>query len=330
LNSSVNQLIVEQQRIVGVQVNHQGKVKRIKAKRGVMLAAGGFAHNEKLRQQHHPKPTGVEWTAANPGDTGDGILLAEGQGAALELMDCAWWTPALKYPDGRAEAWIVGKSMPGCMLVNQQGQRFVNDAAPYEDVVKAQYQHGQDAVPSYMICDARYRREYPIGLQIRPAKTMPDERVPEQLWKSGFIVKADSLAGLAHKLGMPANALQETVARYNRFAATGKDQDFGRGDSLTDRYYSDPRISPNPCLAPLSEGPFYAVKVYPGDLGTKGGVRCDEYARALNAEGEPIPGLYAAGNTAASVFGNSYPGAGATIGPAMTFAYIAAKHAAKD
>ena len=165
--------------------------------------------------------------------------------------------------------------------------------------------------------DSRFRQSYPFGMAL-PGMT------PQKLLQEGYFIKAETLEQLAKKLQIDAKGLQETVRRFNQFAQSGHDLDYHRGDSAYDRYYGDPTIKPNPCLAPLTSGPFYAVKLWPGDLGTKGGLVTDERARVLRANGMPIEGLYAAGNTTASVMGHYYPGPGATIGPAMTFGYIAA------
>jgi 3-oxosteroid 1-dehydrogenase len=234
-------------------------------------------------------------------------------------------------PDGRPEALIVGKSMPGCIMVNQCGERFTNDAAPYEDVVKGQYRaHSKEcsSVPCYLVFDGRFRHSYPVGLTLGPGKAMPDAMLPREYLASGWLKKSDTLAGLAQQLKVDPARLQATVERHNEFARTGKDLDFGRGDSLTDRYYSDHSVKPNSCMAPIAQAPFYALEIWPGDLGTKGGLLSDEHARVLLQSGEPIAGLYVTGNCSASVMGNTYPGAGATLGPAMTFGYVAAQHAA--
>ncbi len=207
------------------------------------------------------------------------------------------------------------------MLVNGAGQRFVNESAPYVDAVHAMYDGHTGAVPhipSWLIFDQRYRDSYVF------AGLPPGRPLPRRWFAAGAVHRADTIAELAGQIGLDPAALAATVARFDEFAAAGKDADFHRGDSAYDRYYGDPRHRPNPNLAPLARPPFYAVKIVPGDLGTKGGLRTDERARVLRADGTPIPGLYAAGNTSAAVMGHSYAGAGATIGPAMTFGYLAA------
>jgi 3-oxosteroid 1-dehydrogenase len=244
-------------------------------------------------------------------------------------MGCAWWTPSIRLPSGQLQALITGKSMPGGIFVDSNGQRYCNEAAPYEDVTKAQWRNhrgGSPSVPSYMVFDARFRHNYMLGT-MPPGKVMNDARIQREYIDSGFLTKAPTLRELAVKLKIDPDKLEATIERHNGFARTGKDLDFGRGDSATDRYYSDLKIGPNPNLAPIVDAPFYAVAVYPGDLGTKGGLKCDEFARVIDAAGQPIEGLYATGNCAGSVMGDSYPGAGSTIGPSMTFGYVAARHA---
>ncbi|HMJ15492.1 MAG TPA: FAD-binding protein, partial [Polyangiaceae bacterium] len=182
------------------------------------------------------------------------------------------------------------------------------------------------SIPAYLVFDARYRRSYPMG-PLGPSKLQPDSAIAGRLKKSGFLKKASSLGGLAEKIGVDAHGLEQTVQRFNELARSGRDTDFGRGESLYDRYYSDRKITPNSCLAPIEAAPFYAIEVYPGDLGTKGGLVTDAQGSVLDERGSAIAGLYATGNCSASVMGNSYPGAGGTIGPAMTFGYLAAQHA---
>ncbi len=205
--------------------------------------------------------------------------------------------------------------------MNAAGQRFVNEAAPYVDAVHAMYDgHTDDKphIPAWLITDQRYRNNYVF------AGLPPRKNLPRRWYAAGTVFRAGTLGELASQVGISATGLAETVLRFNGFARSGKDEDFSRGDSAYDRYYGDPRCRPNPNLAPLEVPPFYAIKIVPGDLGTKGGLRTDERARVLHTSGSPIPGLYAAGNASAAVMGHSYAGAGATIGPAMTFGYIAA------
>jgi 3-oxosteroid 1-dehydrogenase len=307
-------------RVAGVTVDRGGQPALIRAGRGVVLAAGGFEHNAAMRRHYQRAPIGTEWTTGSPGNTGDAITAGEAAGAALDLMDDAWWGPSIPLPSGPYFC-LAERSLPGCLLVNGAGQRFVNESAPYVDAVHAMYAGHSDAVPhipSWLIFDQRYRNSY-VFAGLPPGRSLP------RRWSAvGSAHRAATLADLAASAGLDPAALQATVARFNGFAEAGRDADFHRGDSAYDRYYGDPRRRPNPNLGALATPPFYAVKIVPGDLGTKGGLRTDERARVLRADGTTIPGLYAAGNTSAAVMGHSYAGAGATIGPAMTFGYIAA------
>ena len=320
---------MDQGTVVGAVVMHDGVSQRIRARRGVLLATGGFSHNPEMRKKYQQAPTGSSWTAAAPGATGDGITMGESVGAALDFMQCAWWSPTYRIPDGRVLALIAGKSNPSSIMVNKLGKRFTNEAKPYEDLVKDQYKshtRGEDAIPCYLVFDAAYRKKYPAG-HLKPGKIENDNKLPQDLFDSGLLTKADTLEALAQKLGMDAAQLALTVEQFNIQARLGKDPQFGRGETEHDRYYADPTVVPNPSLGPLDQAPYYALRCEPGDLDTKGGLACDEHARVLDHNNEVIPGLYAAGNTSASAMGDTYPGAGATIGAAMTFGYLAAQHA---
>jgi 3-oxosteroid 1-dehydrogenase len=216
------------------------------------------------------------------------------------------------------------RTLPGSILVNAAGQRFVNEAAPYSDVVHVMYERNEISpdIPAWLIFDQNYRNRY-LFKDVAPTFPFPDA-----WYQSGAAFKAWSIEDLARKIGVPASALRATVSRFNTFAASGNDLDFQRGRSAYDHYYTDPAVKPNSCLAALWLPPYYAFKIVPGDLGTKGGMRTDARARVLRANGSVIPGLYAAGNASGAVMGRSYAGAGSTIGPAMTFGYVAANHIA--
>lgn len=314
-------LEVKEGRVTGVVVTRDGTEEVLTARRGVILACGGFEHNDEMRKKHQRAPIGTEWTTGAAGNTGAGILAGEKHGAELALMDDAWWGPSIPLPSG---PWfcLAERNLPGSIIVNQAGRRYGNEAAPYVDAVHAMYDSaertGIDHFPSWMIIDQRYRNRYLF------AGLGPRQPFPGRWLKEGVIVKAGSLEALAEKIGVPADALAETVTTFNDYARTGKDLDFGRGDSAYDRYYGDPRVKPNPSLGVIDQGPFYAVKVVPGDLGTKGGIVTDAKARALRPDGSVIAGLYATGNVSSAVMGHTYAGAGATIGPAVTFGWIAA------
>jgi 3-oxosteroid 1-dehydrogenase len=324
LNTPARELVVED----GC-VERDGRRYRIRANKGVVLAAGGFEANQAMREQYLPNPTRSEWSCGNRTNTGDAINLGRAVGAALDLMDDAWWGPTTVVPgEPHARILVIEKSLPGSILVNQRGARFVNEAAPYIDVVNAMYRTSTTeapCVPAYLVFDATYRKKYPCG-PILQATQQPDWALPKAL--RNYFKKADTLDGLAAKLGVDAAGLKATVATFNEYARSGIDRDFHRGETVFDRYYGDEKVKPNACLAPIETPPFYGLETYPGELGTKGGLKTDARARVLTEAGQPIPGLYAIGNCSASVMGHSYPGAGSTIGPAMTFGYIAARDAA--
>jgi len=324
LNTPMTGLLIDGGRVTGVQVTCDGEQFAIRARRGVLLASGGFEWNAEMRQHYQRPPVGTDWTVGSPGNTGEGILAGQAAGGVLELMDESWWGPSIPLASGPVFC-LAERSLPGSIFVNSAGERFVNEAAPYVDAVHAMYdRHTEDDphIPSWMIADQRYRNRY-VFTGMPPRKPLP-----RRWYKAGVVFRADSLAELAESIGVPAEGLAKTVEKFNDFARTGKDEDFGRGDSAYDKYYGDPGCKPNPNLAPLAQPPFYAIKIVPGDLGTKGGMRTDERARVLRADGSFVPGLYAAGNTSAMVMGRSYAGPGATIGPAMTFGYLAALDAA--
>jgi 3-oxosteroid 1-dehydrogenase len=325
LNSPMTGVQIEDGRVIGVQVTRDGAPTLVRASRGVLLATGGFERNAEMRQRYQRAPIGADWTVGSPGNTGDGIVAGEAAGGVLALMDDAWWGPSIPLANGPIFC-LAERSLPGSLFVNSAGERFVNEAAPYVDAVHAMYdRHTEDNphIPCWMITDQRYRNRY-VFTGMPPRKPLP-----RRWYKSGAVFKADSLAELSSQIGVSADGLAKTVEKFNEFARTGKDTDFGRGDSAYDHYYGDPNCRPNPNLAPLAQPPFYAIKIVPGDLGTKGGLRTDDRARVLRSDGSVIEGLYAAGNTSAMVMGRSYAGPGATIGPAMTFGYLAALDVAK-
>ncbi|MDT5175662.1 MAG: 3-oxosteroid 1-dehydrogenase [Mycobacterium sp.] len=333
LNTVVRQLVTEHGRVVGVELA-SGEL--IRAHKGVLVATGGFERNEDLRKRYQPLPVEARWTVGHEGNTGDGILLAELVGADLDAatMDNCWWTPAV-LPPGEPTAWVlvIEKSLPWSFFVDRDGRRFVNEASNYNNIGKAMYRaHAETgkAIPAWMIFDAKYRKKFPIG-PVKPGMLQPDGRVPERLRPGhGWLHKADTLAALAAEIDVPAANLAATVQRFNEFARRGEDLDFHRGATLNDVHYTDPRVKPNPSLGPIDKGPFYAVQVVPGDLGTKSGLRTDTSGRVLDTDGSPIGGLYAAGNVTVSVMGPSYPGAGGTLAPAMTFAFLAVEAMASD
>jgi 3-oxosteroid 1-dehydrogenase len=321
LDTPITSLVLTDGRVTGVRVLRDGQPAVVTARRGVLIATGGFERNVEMRRRYQQAPIGVDWTTGATGNTGDGIVAGQSLGAATGLMDDAWWGPSIPLPGGPYFC-LAERSLPGCVLVNGAGQRFVNESAPYVDAVHAMYEGNTEEnphIPSWLVFDQRYRDRYVF------AGRPPGRPLPRRWYESGAVFRAPDLAGLADAIGVDPAALAKTVGRFNDFALAGHDEEFNRGTSAYDRYYGDPRCRPNPNLAPLARAPFYAVRIVPGDLGTKGGLRTDARARVLRGDGSVIDGLYAAGNASVAVMGHSYAGAGATIGPAMTFGYIAAR-----
>lgn len=318
LSSPVEELILDGDRVVGVRITRDGRTQTVGARRGVMLAGGGFDRNAVMRMHHH----GIQGdSSGNPGNLGSAIALGQQVGAALELMDDAWWGASVIGADGGDPSFIVGeRALPYSIMVDCRGERFANEAESYVDLGHRMLAHDKDG-PYWIIGEARHARRYLRTYAMDP-------RTNKKLAAEGSMAKADTLEALARKLRMEPATLRATVDRFNAFARAGVDDDYGRGKSAYDRYYGDPSVIPNPNLGPLEQGPFTAYRVVIGDLGTKGGVVTDEFARALHEDGSVIEGLYAAGNNSASVMGRTYPGPGSTIGPAAVFGLRAARHMA--
>ncbi|MFF0451945.1 3-oxosteroid 1-dehydrogenase [Nocardia africana] len=323
LDTPLTKLITDGDRVVGVEATVNGEPTIFKARYGVVLGTGGFEHNAEMREQYQRKPITTEWTTGAAANTGDGIRAGIEVGGDIGFMEDAWWGPTI-FKGGKPWFALAERNLPGAIMVNADGKRFGNESAPYVEAVHTMYggKWGQgdgpgENIPAWLVFDQRYRNRYIFaGLQ-------PGQRFPSRWMENDNIVKADTLEELAQRLGVPADNLAATVARFNAFAEKGVDEDFGRGKSHYDRYYGDPTVKPNPCLAALVQGPFYAAKIVPGDLGTKGGLVTDTAARVLRADGSVIEGLYAAGNSSTPVMGHTYAGPGATIGPALTFGYLA-------
>ena len=328
LNTALIELVAEGGAVTGAVVERNGRRLRIRARKGVILAAGGFERNTKLRAQHLAAPSDPTMSGSQVNNTGDAILAAERIGAALRNMQSTWSAPVFRVPgEDRARLSTVERALPGCIIVNQAGRRYVNEAASYHLVGREMVAADRPEAgtqPSWLIFDRAFRRKYPVG----PLLPL----IPDALQFPGvqkILRKARSLEALGEKIGVPGETLRATVERFNIGAREGVDPEFHRGAAAYDRMYGDPRVAPNPTLAPIDEAPFYAFPIWGGDIGTNGGVVTDEDARVLDANDRPILGLYAAGNNAASVMGESYPGAGSTLGPAMTFGYVAARHATR-
>jgi 3-oxosteroid 1-dehydrogenase len=273
LDTGVEELVFEDGKAVGAVLNKDGETLRVKASRGVVLAAGGFSRNLEMRQQYQRHPITTEWTAGTPSNTGDAIRMGRDAGGALGLMDEAWWTPVSLVPKSPF-SWVlvVEKSLPHGLFVNQDGKRFTNEAAPYIDVVNGMYDDvaktGAADPRWFHVFDATYRKVSVAG-PVAPGKVMPDNQLPRRYRDGNFLYKADSLEELCQQLEIPTSTTKAAIARFNEYAVKGEDPDFNRGWSAQDRYYGDPNVKPNCSLGPIETSPFYAVQIYPGDLGTK-------------------------------------------------------------
>lgn len=337
LNSPMTELITDVDgAVIGAVVERDGRQQRIGSRHGVILAAGGFDHDMEWRRQHLPVLE-KDWSFGNPASMGDAIRAGEKVGGSTDLLDEAWWFPAICWPDGRLQFMLNERMMPSQFVVNGEGKRFINEAAPYMDFAHAMIegqQSGVTHIPCWLITDIRSFHRYVVAGHLPipkiPFAPVPTGwKVPKTWLESGVVHEGSSFEELADKIGVPPEQLRQTAERFNELARKGHDDDFNRGDSAYDNYYGDPTL-PNPNLHPLHKPPYYAFQIILGDLGTSGGLRTDEYARVLRADDRAIKGLYAVGNTSAAVMGRSYAGAGATIGPAMTFGYVAAKHIAEQ
>jgi 3-oxosteroid 1-dehydrogenase len=316
LETSLREVVMEAGKAAGVVVTSGGRDRRIRATSGVILCAGGFAHHEETRQRLHNLSGTM--SSASPDDTGEVIRMAADIGALTELSDDAWWTSAFATPEGTPSPSHFERSVPFSLCVGSDGKRFTNESLDYYHFTRAMVDRGGE--PVWLIFDARHRKRYPFqGLM--PGAT------PKAMIASGFLKTASSMSELARICCIDPVHLLVTIERFNRFAETGIDKDFHRGESRYDRHWGDPAQQPNPNLGPVGEAPFYAVQIHVSDLGTKGGYVTNANAQVLDLKGQPIEGLYASGNVTAPVVGKSYPGPGITLGPAMTFAQLAVEHA---
>lgn len=315
----------------GVNVEHNSSTRYIKTK-AVILATGGFDQNQQMRDQYHPVKTWVVDSAApDHGNHGDGIRIGQEIGASIDNMEHAWWCPTVRLPGPnnttQSGQLFFDRGRPGVICINSKGKRFCNEAISYDrfgfEMIR-EYKEAGANTPLWMIFDARYRNNRPAS-NIMPAWVVPDHKLPLDMWDN-ILYRANTVEELAKKIGVDPQNLKSTIETVNTYAKTGKDLDFGRGDTDYDRLFGDPNVTPNPNLALLDTAPYYAIKIELGDLGTKGGLKVDEFARVLDLQDKPIVGLYATGNTTGSIFRDIYPGAGGTLGPAMTFAYVAAEH----
>jgi succinate dehydrogenase/fumarate reductase flavoprotein subunit len=330
LESPARALLRDGDRVSGVLVGRKdGSSVRVGARRGVVLAAGGFPQDTERRKALFPHAsTGREHLSpAPPGNTGDGLRLAESAGGrvATELPNAGAWIPVSRVPHGNGETGVfphlIDRYKPGVIAVNRQGLRFTNESDSYHDMGMAMQKACADGpeVAAWLIADHRTIRRYGLGF----AKPFPLPLGGHL--RSGYLLRGRTLAELAARAGIDGAQLQRTIEQYNVGAEEGKDLEFRRGWRVYNRFLGDRTQQPNPCVAPVKQGPFYAVKVVMGDLGTFAGIRTDRFARVLDGAGHPVPGLFAAGNDNASVMGGGYPGGGITLGPAMTFGFVAAE-----
>ena len=332
--SPVRELIHDEKgRVTGAIVDTAEGPVRVHAAKGVVLAAGGFPQDPVRRKEMFPHAaSGYEHASpAPPGNTGDGLRLGESVGATVEteLPHAAAWVPISRpvKSDGTLGTFphFVDRSKPGVIAVTRSGRRFVNEANSYHDFCQAMVKRCREEegeICAFFIADHRVLRKYGLGY-VKPAPVPYRQHV-----KSGYLYEGATLEDLAQKIGADPEGLRRTVETFNQHARNGQDPEFHKGSTSYNRSLGDPEHKPNPCVAPIEKGPFYAVKLVVGDLGTFAGLRCNENAQVLNGDGRPIGGLYSVGNDAASIMGGNYPGGGITLGPAVTFGYIAARHMA--
>jgi len=337
LETRLEGLVTDGGKVTGVEVSNFGRRYAINARHGVVLAAGGVEWNQELRDRFYPIP-GLTRHSSTPedGNRGEALLAAEKIGATTEHTEQGWWIPTMTLPMPGASnfheihqaAFDVGR--PWSVVVNRNGVRFVDEACGYDQFGQAMVEDHLKTganMPCWLIFDAKFRAKFSAG-GLMPTVHTPERKVPKDWWDH-YVFRADTLQELAVKIKVPQGPLLETVGKMNDYARTGVDPEFGRGMNIYDQFFGDPTVTPNPNLGPIDQAPFYAVPINNGDLGTKGGLKCDDRARVLDGSGQPIPGLYAAGNNSGTPFGDVYPGAGATIGPAMAFGYIAANDIAE-
>jgi 3-oxosteroid 1-dehydrogenase len=329
-SAELKEFILGDNRVIGAVIHKDGRLIKVQARRGVIVASGGFGQNQEMREKYLPKPTNSDWGCEPKTNTGDPIKAAEAIGAQLKFMDKAWWVTTVKAPNEEFPRLSeVEKSLPGNYTVNKSGKRFANESQNYLTFmleVLDKEKKGESCAPMYMIFDANHRKNYPVG-PLMPGKFFPDKLIKiihKDWFESDFLTTANTIEELAIQTGIDSEALQSTVKRVNNFSVTGKDLDFQRGDNERDRFSGDPSLL-NPCLGPIDKAPFYAMRIDPGEFATCGGMAINEYGQVLDNDNQAIAGLYATGNCTPALL-TTYPGPGATIGPAMTFGFIAGKH----
>jgi succinate dehydrogenase/fumarate reductase flavoprotein subunit len=328
-NAPLLELVRGADGVIGARVTVEGKDVTITARKGVVLATGGYAHNENFRDAFMPRPV-PQYSMSFAGNRGEGVAAGRKIGAALGHKEGAGglWAPVsvTTRRDGSKGLFphlVLDRAKPGLIAVNSAGRRFVNEAVSYHDFVLAMFESHKSAasIPAYLICDAVFLRKYGLGI------IYPGHRNPRRFVESGYVASADTIEALGETLGIDASRLKATVVRHNGFAETGVDPDFGKGETDLNRFNGDPQHKPNPCIGRIETPPFYALAVWPADIAVSSGLATDADARILDTNGQAIPGLYACGNDMASVMAGSYPGPGTTLGPAMVFAHRAAMHA---
>jgi 3-oxosteroid 1-dehydrogenase len=324
-NAGVERLVTDESgRVTGVEARIDGKLRRIAARHGVLVNAGGFARNQAMRDQYQPG-TSAEWSATAPGDTGEMIQDMMRLGAAVAQMDEMVGNQAA-FPPENADgiALVVSEiAKPHSMVVDQSGERYLNENQSYMSFCQQMLARNKTvpAVPSWLVFDSQYNSKYMV------AGTLPGSNKPKSWSDSGWLKRGDTIEDLARQIGIDPAKLKAQAERFNGFARTGVDDDFARSGSAYNRFLGDKGHKPSPSLGTIEKGPFFAYQFYPGDVGTYGGVITDTEARVLREDGSVIPGLYATGISTASVMGRAYPGAGASVGPSFTWGYVAAKHA---
>jgi succinate dehydrogenase/fumarate reductase flavoprotein subunit len=324
------ELVKSGDEVVGALLLQRGAVVRIRATKGVVLATGGFAHNRQMRARYMPKPTPFH-SLACPTNLGEGVdagLRAGGHVDPGKHKTGAFWSPTsmTRRADGSSGLFphlLLDRAKPGIVAVNAAGKRFVNEGVSYHHFVEAMFAADQStpAIPAFLVCTKEFVRKYGLGV-IRPGTARL-----EKYCRTGVLAVDETVDGLARKIGVDAAGLQETIDRNNRFAASGIDEDFGKGSTELNRFNGDPEHGPNPCLGPIAAGPFCAVAVWPAEIACSTGLQTNEHAQVLNESEKPVPGLYACGNDMASVMQGTYPGPGTTLGPAFVFAWLAVQHA---
>lgn len=326
----VHEIVRDGNRATGVRVTLEGVQQNITARRGVMIATGGFSHSAEKRSAWLP-PLASPDSPFAPGSTGDGLDLGVAAGGVVSKSNPAnaYWSPASVYirPDGRKVVYphtVTDRGKPGSIVVNKAGRRFTNEAISYHRFGEALLSSNDGAgnLPAWIVCDSAFMWKYGLGAII------PFTRNLDPYQKAGYLKTADTLEALATKLGIDADAFAATVTRFNVDALTGKDSEFGRGEDIYSRYLGDAEHTPNPCLGPITAGPFHAIELTLSDLGTVAGLKTDIDCQVLDASGAPIEGLYAVGNDMLSIMRGRYPGPGITLGPALTFGYLAGRHVA--